>query len=140
MSLATTRAELVRAVLEGVAHNARWLYEASEAVLRHPLDSPRLVGGGAVSDLWAQIHADVLGRPVRRVCDPLYTAVRGAALFAGLTLGLVEEGDLTQVVTVDATFTPDPGARAVHDAHHAEFRRLARHDRAMYRRLNAGRS
>jgi xylulokinase len=139
VSLATTRADLVRAVLEGVAHNARWLYEASESVVGRPLGGPRLVGGGAVSDLWAQIHADVLGRPVHRVRDPLYTAVRGAGLFAGITLRHLVPADLARLVSIDTTFAPDPDTRAVHDAHHREFRRLARQGRGMYRRLNGDR-
>lgn len=136
LSLATTRAELVRSVLEGVAHNARWLVEASETVLKHPLHDLRVIGGGAVSDLWCQIHADVLGRALHRVARPLLVNVRGAAFFAGLVLGLLDEGDLPGRVEVDRVFEPDPSARRTHDLLHAEFVRLAKHDKAMYTRLN----
>ncbi len=70
MSLSTTRADLVRSVLEGVAHNNRWLLEESETVLKESLGSLRVIGGGAQSDLWCQIHADVLGRELTRGVRP----------------------------------------------------------------------
>jgi xylulokinase len=135
LSLGTDRAVVVRAVLEGVAHNARWLFEASERVLRRSLGEPRLVGGGSMSDLWCQIHADVLGRAVHRVEDPLLAGVRGAALFAGSVLGLVPVGDIPQLARVERTFRPDPETRGVHDAMHAEFVRLARIEGRLGRRL-----
>jgi xylulokinase len=135
LSLSTDRAHVVRAVLEGVAHNARWLYEASERVVRRSLGEPRLVGGGSMSDLWCQIHADVLGRAVHRVEDPLLAGVRGAALFAGSVLGHLTVEDLAVLPRVERTFRPDPAARHVHDVVHREFVRLARTEGRLGRRL-----
>jgi len=135
MSLSTTRADLVRSVLEGVAHNNRWLLEESEAVLKHSLGEPRVIGGGAVSDVWCQIHADVVGRPLHRVAQPLFANVRGAAFFAGLSLGLLRRGDIAGRVLVDRTFRPDPSARRIHDAMHREFTQLHKVERKMYHRL-----
>lgn len=137
LSLSSTRAELLRSVLEGVAHNNRWLLEASESVLRQRLGSPRVIGGGAQSDLWCQIHADVLGRPLRRVAEPLLANVRGAAFFAGISLGLMSPDQVAPRVPVEKTFEPDPAAREVHDAMHREFVRLHRIEAKMYRRLAA---
>ena len=136
LSLSTTRAHLVRAVLEGVAHNARWLLEASESVVKSRLDDVRVIGGGATSDVWCQIHADVLGRPLHRVTDPLLVNVRGAAFFAGLVLGLLDEHEIEGRVHVDRTFEPDASSRRVHDLLHAEFTTRAKVDRDMYARLN----
>lgn len=135
LSLSTTRAEMVRSVLEGVAHNARWLLEASEKVLRHPLDGMRVVGGGAVSDVWCQIHADVLGRPLARPHDPLLVSSRGAAFFAGLVLGHLRVDDLPARAAVERTFEPDPSTRTLHDAVHREFTGLHKAEKAMYHRL-----
>lgn len=136
VGLSTTRPDLVRSVLEGVAHNARWLLEASESFLRRPFSEIRLIGGGAQSDLWCQIHADVVGRPLTRVEQPLTANVVGAALFAGLSLGLVAEADIAERVSIDRRFVPTPQARSVHQAMHAEFVRLPRSEKGMYRRLN----
>ena len=140
LSLSTTRAHLVRSVLEGVAHNARWLLEASESVLRHPLLGIRAIGGGAESDVWCQIHADVLGRPVHRSPGPLLVNVRGAAFFAGLVLGLLDADDVARLTPMDRTFAPDPDSRRVHDLHHREFVKLHKLEAGMYRRLNTDRN
>ncbi len=135
LSLSTTRAEMLRSVLEGVAHNARWLLEASEKVLRHRLDGVRVVGGGAVSDVWCRIHADVLGRPLARASDPLLVHTRGAAFFAGLVLGRLGVDDIAARASVDRTFEPDPSTRAVHDAMYEEFTGLYKAEKGMYHRL-----
>lgn len=140
LSLQSVRADLIRSVLEGVAYNARWLLEASEGVLRHPLGEPRILGGGARSDLWVQIHADVLDRRVHRVRDPLMSAVRGAGLFAGLVLGEIGLDDIASMSLVEKTFAPDPASREVHDLHFKEFVRLARSERTMHKRLNSHRA
>jgi xylulokinase len=136
LSLATTRAQLVRAVLEGVAYNSRWLYEAVERFVRRRLDPVRIIGGGAQSDLWCQIHADVLGRDVERVAEPLHANLRGAAVFAGLALGAVTPEDIHALVRVDARFEPDPDKATVYDRLYAEFPLLYRAQKPMFARLN----
>ena len=54
-------AHMTRAVMEGLAYNNRWVKAAAEAFIRRPIDQLRFSGGGALSDVWSQIHADVLG-------------------------------------------------------------------------------
>jgi len=139
LSLSTTRAELVRAVLEGVAYNNRWLHQAVERFTGRRLDPVRIIGGGAVSDLWCQIHADVMGRTVERVAQPVHANLRGAALFAGLALGEVELHEVRELVAVDAVFRPDPARRAVYERLYAEFPKLYRAQRPMFARLNGTR-
>ncbi|MFX8585777.1 FGGY-family carbohydrate kinase, partial [Acinetobacter baumannii] len=82
LSLNSGAADMVRAVLEGVAYNNRWLHEAVEHFAGRRLDPVRLIGGGAESDLWCQIHADVMDRTIERVAQPRLANLRGAALFA----------------------------------------------------------
>jgi xylulokinase len=57
---------MVRAVFEGVALNSAWLLGAVEKYCKKRFDSLAFVGGGANSDLWAQIHADAMGAPSAR--------------------------------------------------------------------------
>ncbi|MFG2246836.1 FGGY-family carbohydrate kinase [Spirillospora sp. NPDC048823] len=136
LSLTTTQDDLVRAVLEGVAYNNRWLHEAVERFAGRPLDPIRLIGGGARSDLWCQIHADVLGRTVERVADPMNAGLRGQAVFAGLSLGAVRREDVR--IGVDRVFTPDPAAGAEYERLYREFPGLYRSQRGMFRRLGRG--
>ena len=79
----TTRGHLVRAVLEGVALNSPWLHEAVEKFVGSRLDDVRLIGGGAHSDLWCQIHADTSDRSIVRVTDPWLANLRGASPVRG---------------------------------------------------------
>ena len=137
VSLATTRAELTRALLEGVAHNNRWLHDAVEKLAKRKLDNIRIIGGGAQSDLWCQIHADVMDRTMERVAEPWFAQLRGAALFAGLVLGEIKADEVRGLVDVDRTFEPDAGTREVYDRLFAEFPRLYKAQKTMFKRLNA---
>jgi xylulokinase len=136
LSLTTTRADLVRAVLEGVAYNDHWLHGYVERFAKRTLDPIRMVGGGAQSDLWCQIHADVMDRTIEQVADPLHAQLRGVAILAGMSLGLVDRSEVRDLVGVARTFTPDPANRAVYDRLSAELPRLYRSQRKMFRRLN----
>ncbi|HEV2360179.1 MAG TPA: FGGY-family carbohydrate kinase [Acidimicrobiales bacterium] len=136
LSLATRRADVVRAVLEGVAYNNRWLHEAVERFAKRRLDPVRMIGGGAQSDLWCQIHADVMDRTIEKVAVPLHAGIRGAALFAAMSLGAVDRSELRGLVEIEATFKPDPANRAVYDRLYAEFPKLYKAQRPLSLRLN----
>ena len=131
---------MVRSVFEGVAFNARWMLDAVEKFVRRPLGAIRFIGGGAASDVWCQIHADVLDRPVHRVEAPLLANVRGAALFASMVLGEVRQSQVPQLVRIDATFEPDPANRAVYGELYREYPGLYHRQRKMYARLNGRKS
>src|SRR5690606_27262726 len=68
LSLATSEADVVRAVLEGVAFSLREAYDAM-APLATP-DRWLATGGGAESDLWLAVIATVLGAPLGRPAGP----------------------------------------------------------------------
>jgi xylulokinase len=136
LSLAADRAAMVRAVLEGVAYNNRWLHHAVERFAKRRLDPIRMIGGGALSDLWCQIHADVMGRTIERVVEPLHANVRGAAIFAGLALGDVRPDEVRRLVTVDRTFVPDPTRQATYERLYPEFPKLYKAQKGMFARLN----
>ncbi|MFZ0324113.1 MAG: FGGY-family carbohydrate kinase [Actinomycetes bacterium] len=135
VSLDSDRADFVRAVLEGVAYDLRWLVEAADGFVGSRLDPLRVLGGGARSDLWCQIDADVLGRTVERVSRPEVAQLRGVAFIALVATGQLSWGDLPSRVPVDRTFTPDPHTRATYDQGYQAFRR-AHHDlKGWYRRV-----
>jgi xylulokinase len=143
VSLTTTRADLTRAVFEGIALNARWLNESVEHFIRppfHPLrpfPHLRFIGGGATSPLWCQAMADVLDRPIHRVADPMLANARGAALIAAVAIGELGWSDIPERVAIAREFTPDPANRQVYDGAYAAFRTLYRRNRRLYARINA---
>jgi glycerol kinase len=94
------RPEVVRAVLEGVAHRGADLVEAAEADSRFPIHSLRIDGGMSDNDVFVNALADAIGRPVE-VSPVLEATTLGAGLLAGLAIGsYASEEELA------ATFTP----------------------------------
>ncbi len=124
LSLHHTQGHLIRAVMEGVALNARWLMGIVEQFTRRRMEPIRLIGGGANSALWCQILADVLGRRVLQMEQPQSATVRGAGMLAGVALGWFEWERVAERVPIQATYEPNPTHRALYDNLFAEFRRL----------------
>lgn len=89
--------EVVRAVLEGVAHAGADLVEAAEADGGGPISSLRVDGGMAANPTFLQALADAAGRPVEVAPVKEATTV-GAGYLAGLATGLFP--DLTHVGTL----------------------------------------
>ncbi|MBD1203940.1 MAG: carbohydrate kinase [Rhodobacteraceae bacterium] len=117
--------EMAAAVLEGVAFSARHALEVLERSAGVRPAILRAGGGGFASDAWAQLRADVMGRPIGRVegRDP---GAIGAAVMAGVGVGA--RADLATaagaLVRADRTFTPRPAARARADSRYLLWRQL----------------
>ncbi|OJT19819.1 xylulose kinase [Archangium sp. Cb G35] len=139
-SLKTTRGHMVRAVLEGVAYNSRWLFSYVEKFVGRRLDSLRLIGGGARSRLWCQIIADVLDRRIQQVDEPVLANARGAAFQAALALGHLTVDEIPSLVPVANTFEPNPQNRGLYDELFGEFVNLYKSNKAIFARLNRARS
>jgi xylulokinase len=111
-----TMADLGRAVYEGVALSARHVLEA----LEHSAGcSPEVLicgGGGFRSDLWTQIRANVLGRPMQRVTVN-DVAVLGAAALAARGAGLFDTlaAAQTALMRLGPPVMPDPAQRGLYD-------------------------
>jgi xylulokinase len=122
LSLQHGRPELARAVLEGVALNARWLLQAVERLAGRRLEPIRLIGGGAHSAIWAQILADVLQRELWQMAQPQMATVRGVGMLAAVAMGYADWQSLERSCPVQARFTPDPERARLYDALYREFR------------------
>jgi xylulokinase len=137
VSLRTTRAHMIRSVMEGVAFNARWLMGGVESFIGRPFEGLRFIGGGAKSELWCQIFADVLDRPIDRVADPLSANVRGAAFVAAVGLGKLKVEDIASRVPIEKRYLPDPSHRDTYDELFKAFLEIQKHSEAMSKRLNS---
>ena len=108
LSLATTRADLARAVLEGVAVNMAALIPAVENLAGSDgFAELTFGGGGAAAALWGQVLADACQRVVHRVAEPRATNARGAALLALASTGAITFDDVAGLVPIAATHEPD---------------------------------
>ena len=86
----TGRAEVVRAVLEGVAHRGADLIEAAEADSGARIDTIRVDGGMTANNTFVQALADAAQRPVE-VSPVLEATTLGAAYLAGLAVGIWDD-------------------------------------------------
>lgn len=106
MGFGTTRGQIVRALLEGVmfeiALNREMLAAAGVDVA-----GIVAIGGGARSDRWLRITADILGVPVRRASQT-EAACWGAARLAGTGAGLLTDERLANDAGSSDRFQPDP--------------------------------
>ena len=125
-SLDHQRSDVVRAVLEGVALNSRWLLQYVERFAGRPAAELRFIGGGAKSAVWSQIVADVMARPVCRVADPARANLRGAALIAAVGLGEIGFDDVPALVPTADRWEPRSEYRALYDERFDEFLQLYR--------------
>jgi glycerol kinase len=86
------RAEVVRAVLEGIAHRGADLLEAAEADAGTPIESLRVDGGMSANAVFVQALANACSRPVE-LSPVLEATTLGAAYLAGMAVGLWSDED-----------------------------------------------
>jgi xylulokinase len=125
LALSHTRGHLMRAAFEGVAFAIR---QGFEALLETGIEVPslRLAGGGTRVQLWRQLLADTLQRPLY-TSEIASASARGAALLAGVAIGVCSSCEDT------LRFAPTPTLVAVPQANLEEaYERF----KALYPRLN----
>ena len=137
LSLDNTREDLIRAFLEGVAFNQRWTLHYLEKFMGREMNPISLVGGGASSDIWCQIHADILNRTIKQVKDPIQTNARGAAFLASVGLGYLKFEDIPKYIQIKNTFEPNPDNRKLYDEMFAEFKNIYKQNKGIFKRLNS---
>ncbi|RUA16430.1 MAG: xylulose kinase [Clostridia bacterium] len=137
LSLTTTRAEMVRSVLEGVAFNTRWLQQYVEKLAGRPLSPIKFIGGGALSDVWSQIFADVLQRPIQQIKDPQAAGLRGVGVLAGLTLKLTTLQDYAHHVEIANIYHPNQEAMPIYDELFNAFIAIYKQNSNLYKKLNS---
>ncbi len=124
LSATTTKSQLGRAVMEGVAFALRDCLEVAKASGIRPKET-NLCGGGAKSAVWRQIVADVFNMPVR-----ILTTEQGPSL-GGAMLAMVGAGEYTSVedaadaiVRVSKTILPDPDGALKMERKYRAFTKL----------------
>jgi len=100
------KGHMVRAILEGVAFGLRDSLELIQDKGIEP-EEIRITGGGARSDIWSRIQADVFGHELKKVSVDEGPAF-GAALLAGVGSGIYEDVDQAVTETVDVTTAAEP--------------------------------
>lgn len=114
MTMRHTRADMFRAVLEGVALNLKVI---AEAFIRQgaQVDAVRAIGGGVSGRLWAQIMADVYGAPLHRLHILEEATSMGAAVVGGVGVGIYPDFSIAEAMNpIEETLMPNPEQRALY--------------------------
>jgi xylulokinase len=124
LTVSHTRAHVIRAILEGVAFSLRDTFGIFEE-MKVPVQSIRLGGGGARSELWRQIQADVYGQEVE-IVEAEEGAAYGAAILAGVGAKLWPSVDdaCRSVVRVAKRISANSANVAVMNRRYAAYRRV----------------
>ncbi len=138
LSLCNTREDIIRAILEGIAFNTHWLLAPVEKFLGRKTENIHVVGGGAQSDVWCQIFADVMNLEISQVKDPVQSNARGAAWIAAVGLGAISFNDIPKLVEFKKIYKPDPGNTVVYAERFEVFKQIYKQMKPVYHRLNKG--
>ena len=136
LSLKSNRKDIIRAVFEGVAFNQRWALKYIEKFMGRQMNPIHMVGGGAASDIWCQIHADVLNRTIKQVKDPIQANARGSAFIASAALGYMDFSDIPKHIQIKDVYEPNPDHRKIYDELFKEFLNIYKQNKSIFARLN----
>ena len=137
LGLKTGKRMMIRAVLEGVAYHKRWMLEAIEKQIPKQARL-RFVGGGAKSEVWCQIMADVTGRAIETIDNPQDAGTVGAAVICGVGLGVIPTfRDACSFIPVKKTYLPRPEFRKTYDSAFEVFANLYKQNKTLFKKLNA---
>jgi len=126
LSLSTSRADMIRAIMEGAAYAMRHLIELIDEHGRVPIRRVVTMGGAARNPLWRQIKADVWGIEVA-TSGVREASALGAALTAGVGAGVYRDyyDAVSQAVPdVEEVVSPDASRRDAYEHAYRVYRRL----------------
>jgi xylulokinase len=124
LKLSHKRNHVIRAVLEGISLEIRWMLDAVSST-GVPVEEVRLAGGGSKNRLWNQIHADIFQRPIRTVRNP-DAAMVGGAMCAAIALGAYADfpSAADAFVQFDREFEPDKERARIYEKTYEHYVRV----------------
>lgn len=118
LAMPHSKPQMARAVLEGVALNLRLILDAlrsSISASEPAISAIRLIGGGGKSSLWPQILADCFALPIHQLSLTSEATSWGAAMAAGVAVGLYDWPLAAQRATVTDIVNPTPQGMALYN-------------------------
>ena len=114
MTLGTRKADMARAVMEGICYEMYDIIRAEEDS-GIKIDKIRLAGGAAKSPLWCQMMADIFKHPIQ-ILENGEAGCLGAALYAGVGVGAYKDcHEAAKVARTTKEYTPNPDNYAAYD-------------------------
>ncbi len=123
LTLDTDRSEIIKGVLDCICYEVRVNLE-SLAAAGFRIKKLRAVGGGARSERWMQLKADITGLPVETT-DVTEAGCLGAAFLAGLGSGVFSSsGDILEITKIRHVYEPRTAMKQSYDEAYRKFREL----------------
>ncbi|OGO15150.1 MAG: hypothetical protein A2Z14_18210 [Chloroflexi bacterium RBG_16_48_8] len=120
-----SRAQMTRAIYEGVAYNLYWILESIEKEYGLRPDPIRVIGGGARGLPWLRMISDISGRTLETVPHPRETAAVGAALLGAVGMGVYPSIEaLKQVVPTGKIVEPAPDPPEIYTKLYKAFKSI----------------
>lgn len=114
LTIRHTRADLIRAALEGITFNLRVILDAFRAQGAH-IDAMRVIGGGARGLFWNRVMAAMYGVPIHRMAVLEEATSMGAAVAGGIGVGLYRDWSIIhQMNAIASTVAPEADAQAAY--------------------------
>ena len=136
LSLDHNREDLLRAVYEGISYNIKWALITLEKLVGKT-DKINFIGGGAKSNVWCQILADVLERNIVQMIDPDFAAVKGSAIISLVGLGILKDfSDAIPLIKIKQNFTPNHENKEIYSKLFTEYMKIYKRNKDMFKHLN----
>ena len=117
LGLEHSRGHFVKALLEGVGFNLRWIFENYRRDFGLQPKKIRAIGGGSVNAQWMQGIADITGMSVETTSQPTMAGAIGAASCAFVGSGIYKNfSDVNNFIEIKEHFLPDQANAAIYDA------------------------
>ena len=134
LTLYHTKTHIYRAFLEGVAYAVRYSIESASEV-GIPLKRTIIVDGGAKSNLWRQIIADVTGTSLQYI-EGAAGAPLGDALLAGVGANLLKYENIFDWIKITSVTEPNIRAGEIYAKYYALYKKLYSDSRECFKILN----
>ena len=136
LTLAHTSADVYKALMEGVTYEMMMNIEKLE---ENGISPTRLLatGGGAGSDVWLQIKADILGRPITTLCA-VESGACGTCMMAAVSMGIYPDLQAAKKAFVreGKTFTPNAEKHQAYAALYSAYRIMYQNVRPIVREMD----
>jgi xylulokinase len=137
LGLEHNRGHMVKAMLEGIAYNLRWILDNYERDFGFRIDSLRAIGGGSVNDKWMQGIANVTGKKIETITEPKMAGAIGAATVAFVGCGLFKDfSEASELIKVDKVFTPQPDNQEIFNGLFKTYKAIYANLKQTYKNIN----
>ncbi len=137
LSLEHKRGHVVKAMLEGIGFNLRWILENFEQDFGFKMDTIRAIGGGAVNDKWMQGIANITGKTIETITEPKMAGTIGAASCAFVGSGVFEGfSEVKNLLQVDKVFKPRADKRKIFNTLFKSYKSIYYSLKKTYRDIN----